>query len=207
MKEYTVYELEAGDKLYHVTDDNKIEEITLTEDQLNIEFDRRFCYFFSKGKSNEDKSVAVIIKDDAFYYIKQQNLRDKNERVSVYTLDFDFDGLIDYISLDKAEDIKVYATKEAAKKEVTERNLAEFKEEFFANIYKTEIYDAISNRKLYESMQVKSISSFNKFKNKVKELEKDGLVTAKIETLDGLTFTVDELEANLQSKIAKLTDK
>ena len=163
MKEYTVYELEAGDKLYHVTDDNKIEEITLTDDQLNIEFDRRFCYFFSKGKSNEDKSVAVIIKDDAFYYIKQQNLRDKNERVYVYSLDFDFDGLIDYISLNKAEDIKVYATKEAAEKEVAKRELAEFKEEFFANIYKAEIYDAISNRKLYESMQVKSTKTFDKF--------------------------------------------
>lgn len=202
-----VYELEAGDKLYHVTDNNKIKEITLTEDQLNIEFDRRFCYFFSKGKSNEDKSVAVIIKDDAFYYIKQQNLRDKNERVYVYSLDFDFDGPIDYISLNKAEDIKVYATKEAAKKEVTKRKLIEFKEEFFANIYKAEIYDAISNRKLYESMQVKSTKAFNKFKDKIQELEDGGAVLAKIETLDGLKFTVDELEANLQSKIAKLTDK
>ena len=56
-------------------------------------------------------------------------------------------------------------------------------------------------------MQVKSTKSFNKFKNKVAELEKGGAVTTKIETLDSLTFTVDELEANLQSKIAKLTDK
>lgn len=202
MKEYTVYELEAGDKLYHVTDDNKIEEITLTENQLNIEFDRRFCYFFSKGKSNEDKSVAVIIKDDAFYYIKQQNLRDKNERVYVYSLDFDFDGLIDYITLNKAKDIKVYATKEVAKRE-----LAEFKEEFFANIYKAEIYDAISNRKLYESMQVKSAEAFTKFKKKIKELAKDGPVTVKIETLEGLTFTADEFKNYLQTQIAKLTDK
>ena len=207
MKEYTVYELEAGDKLYHVTDDNKIEEITLTDDQLNIEFDRRFCYFFSKGKSNEDKSVAVIIKDDAFYYIKQQNLRDKNERVYVYSLDFDFDGPIDYISLNKAEDIKVYATKEAAEKEVAKRKLAEFKEEFFANIYKAEIYDAISNRKLYESMQVKSTKAFDKFKNKVKNHEKGGPVTVKIETLEGLTFTADEFKNYLQTQIAKLTDK
>lgn len=206
MKEYTVYELEAGDKLYHVTDDNKIEEITLTDDQLNIEFDRRFCYFFSKGKSNEDKSVAVIIKDDAFYYIKQQNLRDKNERVYVYSLDFDFDGLIDYISLDKAEDIKVYATKEAAEKEVAKRELSEFKKEFFTKIRKAEIYDAISNRKLFTA-QVKSAKTFDKFKKKVKELEKDGPVSTKIETLDGLTFTVEKLEANLQAKIAKFTDK
>lgn len=179
----------------------------MTDDQLNIEFDRRFCYFFSKGKSNEDKSVAVIIKDDAFYYIKQQNLRDKNERVYVYSLDFDFDGPIDYISLNKAEDIKVYATKEAAEKEVAKRELAEFKEEFFANIYKAEIYDAISNRKLYESMQVKSTKTFDKFKKKIKELAKDGPVSTKIETLDGLTFTVEKLEANLQAKIAKFTDK
>lgn len=206
MKEYTVYELKAGDKLYHVTDDNKIEEITLTDDQLNIEFDRRFCYFFSKGKSNEDKSVAVIIKDDAFYYIKQQNLRDKNERVYVYSLDFDFDGLIDYISLDKAEDIKVYATKEAAEKEVAKRELSEFKKEFFTKIRKAEIYDAISNRKLFTA-QVKSAKAFDKFKKKVKELEKDGPVSTKIETLDGLTFTVEKLEANLQAKIAKFTDK
>ena len=207
MKEYTVYELEAGDKLYHVTDDNKIEEITLTDDQLNIEFDRRFCYFFSKGKSNEDKSVAVIIKDDAFYYIKQQNLRDKNERVYVYSLDFDFDGLIDYISLNKAENIKVYATKEAAEKEVAKRELVEFKKEFFTKIRKAEIYDAISNRKLYESMQVKSTKTFDKFKKKIKELAKDGPVTVKIETLEGLTFTADEFKNHLQTQIAKLTDK
>lgn len=207
MKEYTVYELEAGDKLYHVTDDNKIEEITLTDDQLNIEFDRRFCYFFSKGKSNEDKSVAVIIKDDAFYYIKQQNLQDKNERVYVYSLDFDFDGPIDYISLNKAEDIKVYATKEAAEKEVAKRELAEFKKEFFTKIRKAEIYDAISNRKLYESMQVKSTKTFDKFKKKIKELAKDGPVTVKIETLEGLTFTADEFKNHLQTQIEKLTDK
>lgn len=207
MKEYTVYELEAGDKLYHVTDDNKIEEITLTDDQLNIEFDRRFCYFFSKGKSNEDKSVAVIIKDDAFYYIKQQNLRDKNERVYVYSLDFDFDGLIDYITLNKAKDIKVYATKEAAEKEVAKRELVEFKKEFFTKIRKVEIYDAISNRKLYESMQVKSTKTFDKFKNKVAELEKGGAVTTKIETLDSFIFTVEEFEDYLQTQIEKLTDK
>ena len=206
MKEYTVYELEAGDKLYHVTDDNKIEEITLTDDQLNTEFDRRFCYFFSKGKSNEDKSVAVIIKDDAFYYIKQQNLRDKNERVYVYSLDFDFDGPIDYISLNKAEDIKVYATKEAAEKEVAKRELSEFKKEFFANIRKAEVYDAISNRKLI-TVQVKSAKAFDKFKNTIEKLEKDGPVYVKIETRDGLTFTVEEFESELQAQIAKFTDK
>ena len=206
MKEYTVYELEAGDKLYHVTDDNKIEEITLTDDQLNIEFDRRFCYFFSKGKSNEDKSVAVIIKDDAFYYIKQQNLRDKNERVYVYSLDFDFDGLIDYISLNKAEDIKVYATKEAAEKEVAKRELVEFKKEFFTKIRKAEIYDAISNRKLI-TVQAKSAEAFTKFKKTIEKFEEDGPVTVKIETRDGLTFTVDEFESYLQTQIAKLTDK
>lgn len=206
MKEYTVYELEAGDKLYHVTDDNKIEEITLTDDQLNIEFDRRFCYFFSKGKSNEDKSVAVIIKDDAFYYIKQQNLRDKNERVYVYSLDFDFDGLIDYITLNKAKDIKVYATKEAAEKEVAKRELVEFKKEFFTKIRKAEIYDAISNRKLI-TVQAKSAEAFTKFKKTIKKFEEDGPVTVKIETRDGLTFTVDEFENYLQTQIAKLTNK
>lgn len=207
MKEYTIYELEAGDKLYHVTDDNKIKEITLTETQLNIKFDRGFCCFYSKGKSYEDKSYAVIIKDEAFYYIKQPDLKNKNGRVSVYSLDFDFDGLIDYISLNEADDIKVYATREAAEKELAKRKLAEFKEEFFANIYKAEIYDAISNRKLYESKQVKSTNAFNKIKNKVAKLEKGGAVSTKIETLDGIIFTVEQLEANLQSKTAKLTDK
>lgn len=206
MKEYTVYELEAGDKLYHVTDDNKIEEITLTENQLNIKFDRGFCCFYSKGKSYEDKSYAVIIKDEAFYYIKQQNLQDKNERVYVYSLDFDFEGLIDYISLNKAEDIKVYATKEAAEKEVAKRNLAEFKKEFFAKIRKAEIYDAISNRKLI-TVNAKSAEAFTKFKKTIKKFEEDGPVTVKIETRDGLTFTVDEFENYLQTQIEKLTDK
>lgn len=206
MKEYTVYELEAGDKLYHVTDDNKIEEITLTENQLNIKFDRGFCCFYSKGKSYEDKSYAVIIKDEAFYYIKQQNLQDKNERVYVYSLDFDFEGLFDYISLNKAEDIKVYATKEAAEKEVAKRNLAEFKKEFFAKIRKAEIYDAISNRKLI-TVNAKSAEAFTKFKKTIKKFEEDGPVTVKIETRDGLTFTVDEFENYLQTQIEKLTDK
>lgn len=207
MKEYTVYELEVGDKLYHVTDNNKIKIITLTEKHLVKEFDRAFCCFYSKGKSHEDKSYAVIVKDETFYYIKQPDLKNKNGRVSVYSLDFDFDGLIDYISLNEADDIKVYATREAAEKELAKRKLAEFKEEFFANIYKAEIYDAISNRKLYESKQVKSTNAFNKIKNKVAKLEKGGAVSTKIETLDGIIFTVEQLEANLQSKTAKLTDK
>ena len=201
MKEYTVYELEASDKLYHVTDDNKIEEITLTDDHFVEEFDDNFwCYLA------HDKSHIIISKDNSNYYINQPKLRSKNGRVYVYSLDFDFDGLIDYISLDKAEDIKVYATKEAAEKEVAKRELSEFKKEFFTKIRKAEIYDAISNRKLFTA-QVKSAKAFDKFKKKVKELEKDGPVSTKIETLDGLTFTVEKLEANLQAKIAKFTDK
>lgn len=202
MKEYTVYELEAGDKLYHVTDDNKIKEITLTEDQLNIEFDDNFwCYYTHK------KDYVAISKDNTNYYINQPKLRSKNGRVPIYTLHCEDYGRTRRIYLIEAKDIKVYATKEAAEKEVAKHKLAEFKEEFFANIYKTEIYDAISNRKLYESMRVKSTKAFDKFKNKVKELEEGGAVATKIETLDGLTFTVDEFESYLQSKIAKLTDK
>lgn len=202
MKEYTVYELEAGDKLYHVTDDNKIEEITLTEDHFVKEFDDNFwCY------ERHKESYSFIVKNKIHYYINQPKLRSKNGRVPIYTLHCEDYGRTCKIYLIEAENVKVYATKEAAEKEAAKRELAEFKEEFFANIYKAEIYDAISNRKLYESMQVKSTKSFNKFKNKVKELEEGGVVLAKIETLDGLTFTVDELEANLQSKIEKLTDK
>lgn len=202
MKEYTVYELEAGDKLYHVTDDNKIEEITLTEDQLNIEFDDNFwCYLRHK------KTYDFIVKDKIHYYINQPKLRSKNGRVPVYTLHCEVYGRTRNVYLNEAEDIKVYATKEAAEKEVAKRELAEFKEEFFANIYKAEIYDAISNRKLYESMQVKSTKAFDKFKNKVKELEKGGAVLTKIETLDNIMFTVAQLEDNLKSKVEKLTDK
>lgn len=202
MKEYTVYELEAGDKLYHVTDNNKIEEITLTEDQLNIEFDDNFwCYYSSK------KSYAVISKGKTNYYINKPKLRSKNGRVPIYTLHCEDYGRTRNVYLNEAENIKVYATKEAAEKEIAKCELAEFKEEFFANIYKAEIYDAISNRKLYESMQVKSTKTFDKFKKKIKELAKDGPVTVKIETHDGLTFTVEELEDNLKSKVEKLTDK
>ena len=206
MKEYKVYELEAGDKLYHITDDNKIKEITLTEKQLVKEFDRAFCCFYSKGKSCEDESYAVIVKDETFYYLKQPELQNKNKRVPVYSLDFDFDGLIDYISLDEAEDIKVYATREAAEKEITKRKLVEFKKEFFAKIRKAEVYDAISNRKLI-TVQAKSAKAFDKFKNTIEKLEKDGPVYVKIEIRDGLTFTVEEFESELQAKIAKLTDK
>lgn len=202
MKEYTVYELEAGDKLYHVTDDNKIEEITLTEDHFVKEFDDNFwCYYSSK------KSYAVISKGKTNYYINQPKLRSKNRRVPIYTLHCEDYGRTRNVYLNEAENIKVYATKEAAEKEIAKRELAEFKEEFFANIYKAEIYDAISNRKLYESMQVKSTKAFDKFKNKVKNHEKGGPVTVKIKTHDGLTFTVEELEDNLKSKIEKLTDK
>ena len=202
MKEYTVYELEAGDKLYHVTDDNKIEEITLIEDHFVKEFDDNFwCYY------SDDKSHAVIVKDKIHYYINQPKLRSKNGRVPIYTLHCEDYGRTRKVYLNEAKDIKVYATKEVAEKEVAKRELAKFKEEFFANIYKAEIYDAISNRKLYESMQVKSTKTFDKFKKKVKELEKDGPVSTKIETLDGLTFTVEKLEASLQTQIAKFTDK
>lgn len=202
MKEYTVYELEAGDKLYHVTDDNKIKEITLTEDHFVKEFDDNFwCYYSSK------KSYAVISKDKTNYYINQPKLRSKNGRVPIYTLHCEDYGRTRNVYLNEAENIKVYATKEAAENEVAKRELADLKEEFFVNIYKAEVYDAISNRKLYESMQAKSTKAFDKFKAKVKELEKDGPVSTKIETLDGLTFTVEKLEANLQAKIAKFTDK
>lgn len=201
MKEYTVYELEAGDKLYHVTDDNKIEEITLTEDHFVKEFDDNFwCYYSSK------KSYAVISKGKTNYYINKPKLRDKNERVPVYSLGYECYSRDPEVYLIEAKDIKVYATREAAEKEVTKRELAEFKKEFFANIRKAEVYDAISNRKLFTA-QVKSAKAFDKFKKKVKELEKDGPVSTKIETLDGLTFTVEKLEANLQAQIAKFTDK
>lgn len=202
MKEYTVYELEAGDKLYHVTDDNKIKIITLTEKHLVKEFDDNFwCY------RTHDKSHVVISKDKSNYYINQPKLRSKNGRIPVYTLHCEDYGRTRKVYLIEAKDIKVYATREAAEKEVAKRKLAEFKEEFFANIYKAEIYDAISNRKLYESKQVKSTNAFNKIKNKVAKLEKGGAVSTKIETLDGIIFTVEQLEANLQSKTAKLTDK
>ena len=202
MKEYTVYELEAGDKLYHVTDDNKIEEITLTDDHFVKEFDDNFyCYY------QHDKSYVFIRKGKTNYYINKPKLRDKNERVPIYTLHCEDYGRTRNVYLNEAENIKVYATKEAAEKEIAKCELAEFKEEFFANIYKAEIYDAISNRKLYESMQVKSTKTFDKFKKKIKELAKDGPVTVKIETLEGLTFTADEFKNYLQTQIAKLTDK
>ena len=68
MKEYTVYELEAGDKLYHVTDDNKIEEITLTDDQLNIEFDRRFCYFLAKANQMKTNQLPLLLKMTLLLY-------------------------------------------------------------------------------------------------------------------------------------------
>lgn len=202
MKEYTVYELEAGDKLYHVTDDNKIKEITLTEDHFVKEFDDNFyCYY------QHDKSYVFIRKSKTNYYINKPKLRNKNERVPVYSLECECYSRDQKVYLIEAKDIKVYATRETAEKEVAKRKLAEFKEEFFANIYKAEIYDAISNRKLYESMQVKSTKAFDKFKKKIKELAKDGPVTVKIETLEGLTFTADEFKNYLQTQIAKLTDK
>lgn len=120
MKEYTVYELEASDKLYHVTDDNKIEEITLTDDHFVEEFDDNFwCYLA------HDKSHIIISKDNSNYYINQ----------------------------------------------------------------------------------AKSAEAFTKFKKTIKKFEEDGPVTVKIETRDGLTFTVDEFESYLQTQIAKLTDK
>ena len=202
MKEYTVYELEAGDKLYHVTDDNKIEEITLTDDHFVEEFDDNFwCYLA------HDKSHIIISKDNSNYYINQPKLRSKNGRVPVYSLHCEDYGRTRKVYLIEEKDIKVYAMRKSAEKEVAKRELAEFKEEFFANIYKAEIYDAISNRKLYESMQVKSTKTFDKFKKKIKELAKDGPVTVKIETRDGLTFTADEFKNYLQTQIAKLTDK
>lgn len=201
MKEYTVYELEAGDKLYHVTDDNKIKEITLTEDHFVKEFDDNFwCYY------SDDKSHAVIVKDKIHYYINQPKLRRKNGRVPIYTLHCEDYGRTRNVYLNEAKDIKVYATKEAAEKEVAKRELAESKKEFFAKIRKAEIYDVISNRKLI-TVQVKSAKAFDKFKKTIEKLEKDGPVYVKIETRDNLTFTVDEFEANLQAKIAKLTDK
>lgn len=201
MKEYTVYELEAGDKLYHVTDDNKIEEITLIEDHFVKEFDDNFwCYY------SDDKSHAVIVKDKIHYYINQPKLRRKNGRVPIYTLHCEDYGRTRKVYLIEAKDIKVYATREVAEKEVAKRELAEFKEEFFAKIRKAEIYDAISNRKLI-TVQVKSAKAFDKFKKTIKKFEEDGPVTVKIETRDGLTFTVDEFESYLQTQIAKLTDK
>ena len=201
MKEYTVYELEAGDKLYHVTDDNKIEEITLTEDHFVKEFDDNFwCYYSSK------KSYAVISKGKTNYYINNPKLRSKNGRVPIYTLYCENYGRTRNVYLNEAENIKVYATREAAEKEVAKRELEGFKEEFFANIYKAEIYDAISNRKLI-TVQAKSAEAFTKFKKTIKKFEEDGPVTVKIETRDGLTFTVDEFESYLQTQIAKLTDK
>lgn len=201
MKEYTVYELEAGDKLYHVTDDNKIEEITLIEDHFVKEFDDNFwCYY------SDDKSHAVIVKDKIHYYINQPKLRSKNGRVPVYSLHCEDYGRTRKVYLIEEKDIKVYAMRKSAEKEAAKRNLAEFKKEFFAKIRKAEIYDAISNRKLI-TVQVKSAKAFDKFKKTIKELAKDGPVTVKIETRDGLTFTVDEFESYLQTQIAKLTDK
>ena len=193
--------------LYRVYDNSNYVYSKTAIERIDTEEYPVFAYTDHElAKAKAKKVISRNVKDDAFYYIKQQNLRDKNERVYVYSLDFDFDGLIDYISLDKAEDIKVYATKEAAEKEVAKRELSEFKKEFFTKIRKAEIYDAISNRKLFTA-QVKSAKAFDKFNKKVKELEKDGPVSTKIETLDGLTFTVEKLEANLQAKIAKFTDK
>lgn len=202
MKEYMVYELEAGDKLYQVTDDNKIKEITLTEDHFVEEFDD--C-FYSDCRHNE--SYVVISKDNTNYYINKPKLRRKNGRVPIYSLEGGWSSRDRNIYLIEAKDIKVYATREAAEKEAAKRKRNEIIEEFFANIYKAEIFDAISNRKLYESMEVKSTKAFDKFKKKIKELAKDGPLSTKIETLDGLTFTVDELKNNLQSKLAKFTDK
>lgn len=202
MKEYTVYELEAGDKLYHVTGDNKIEEITLTKGHFVEKFDDSFyCY------SSHNKSYAVITKNNKNYYINQPKLRSKNEHVPIYSLHCESLGRDRRIYLTEEEDIKVYATRQPAEKEIAKRELTKAKNKFFATIHKAEIYDAISNRKLFESEQVKSISDFNKFKNKVKELEEGGAVLAKIETLDGNIFTVEEIENNLKSKIAKLTNK
>lgn len=201
MKEYTVYELEAGDKLYHVTDDNKIEEITLTEDHFVKEFDDNFwCYYSSK------KSYAVISKGKTNYYINQPKLRSKNGRVPIYTLHCEDYGRTRKVYLNEAKDIKVYATKETAEKEIAKRELEKFKNEFFTKIRKAEIYDAISNRKLI-TVNAKSAEAFTKFKKTIKKFEEDGPVTVKIETRDGLTFTVDEFENYLQTQIEKLTDK
>lgn len=201
MKEYTVYELEAGDKLYHVTDDNKIKEITLTEDHFVKEFDDNFwCYY------SYDESHAVIVKGKTHYYINQPKLRNKNGRVPVYTLHCEDYGRTRNIYLLDADNIKVYITRETAEKEVAKRELVEFKKEFFTKICKAEIYDAISNRKLI-TVQAKSAGAFTKFKKTIEKFEKDGPVTVKIETLDGLTFTVEEFESELQAQIAKLTDK
>lgn len=201
MKEYTVYELEAGDKLYHVTDDNKIEEITLTDDHFVEEFDDNFwCY------RAHDKSHIIISKDNSNYYINQPKLRSKNGRVPVYSLHCEDYGRTRKVYLIEEKDIKVYAMRKSAEKEAAKRNLAEFKKEFFAKIRKAEIYDAISNRKLI-TVQAKSTKAFDKFKKTIKKFEKDGPVTVKIETRDGLTFTVDEFESYLQTQIAKFTDK
>lgn len=201
MKEYTVYELEASDKLYHVTDDNKIEEITLTDDHFVEEFDDNFwCYLA------DDKSHIIISKDNSNYYINQPKLRSKNGRVPVYSLHCEDYGRTRKVYLIEEKDIKVYAMRKSAEKEAAKRNLAEFKKEFFAKIRKTEIYDAISNRKLI-TVQAKSAEAFTKFKKTIKKFEEDGPVTVKIETRDGLTFTVDEFESYLQTQIAKLTDK
>lgn len=201
MKEYTVYELEASDKLYHVTDDNKIEEITLTDDHFVEEFDDNFwCYLA------HDKSHIIISKDNSNYYINQPKLRSKNGRVPVYSLHCEDYGRTRKVYLIEEKDIKVYAMRKSAEKEAAKRNLAEFKKEFFAKIRKAEIYDAISNRKLI-TFQAKSAEAFTKFKKTIKKFEEDGPVTVKIETRDGLTFTVDEFESYLQTQIAKLTDK
>lgn len=201
MKEYTVYELEASDKLYHVTDDNKIEEITLTDDHFVEEFDDNFwCYLA------HDKSHIIISKDNSNYYINQPKLRSKNGRVPVYSLHCEDYGRTRKVYLIEEKDIKVYAMHKSAEKEAAKRNLAEFKKEFFAKIRKAEIYDAISNRKLI-TVQAKSAEAFTKFKKTIKKFEEDGPVTVKIETRDGLTFTVDEFESYLQTQIAKLTDK
>ena len=201
MKEYTVYELEASDKLYHVTDDNKIEEITLTDDHFVEEFDDNFwCYLA------HDKSHIIISKDNSNYYINQPKFRSKNGRVPVYSLHCEDYGRTRKVYLIEEKDIKVYAMRKSAEKEAAKRNLAEFKKEFFAKIRKAEIYDAISNRKLI-TVQAKSAEAFTKFKKTIKKFEEDGPVTVKIETRDGLTFTVDEFESYLQTQIAKLTDK
>ena len=201
MKEYNVYELEASDKLYHVTDDNKIEEITLTDDHFVEEFDDNFwCYLA------HDKSHIIISKDNSNYYINQPKLRSKNGRVPVYSLHCEDYGRTRKVYLIEEKDIKVYAMRKSAEKEAAKRNLAEFKKEFFAKIRKAEIYDAISNRKLI-TVQAKSAEAFTKFKKTIKKFEEDGPVTVKIETRDGLTFTVDEFESYLQTQIAKLTDK
>lgn len=201
MKEYTVYELEASDKLYHVTDDNKIEEITLTDDHFVEEFDDNFwCYLA------HDKSHIIISKDNSNYYINQPKLRSKNGRVPVYSLHCEDYGRTRKVYLIEEKDIKVYAMRKSAEKEAAKRELVEFKKEFFAKIRKAEIYDAISNRKLI-TVNAKSAEAFTKFKKTIKKFEEDGPVTVKIETRGGLTFTVEEFESELQAQIAKFTDK